>query len=245
MVRAAVQLYSLRGLGEPVPALLRRVAGTAFEGVEFAGLGETPAAAVAGALADAGLVAAGAHVGVDALEGDLEATLATYDEAGCERLVVPYLPAERFADEAAVRETAARLDGLAARLDARGFELCYHNHDHEFAALDGRTAFDALAAATGDRVRFELDAGWARAAGQDPAALLDRLAGRVPAVHLKDVADGRPVELGEGEVDLAGCAAAARNAGADWLVYEHDDPRDPAASLVRGSETLARLLGRH
>ncbi len=244
MVRIAVQLYTLRGLNEPIPELLRRVAETAFVGVEFAGVGETPPAAVADALADAGLVAAAAHVGIDALEADLDATLATYREVDCDHLVVPYLGAERFADEAAVRETARRLNDLAGRLDARGVDLSYHNHDHEFVDLGDRTAFDVLVAATDDRVGFELDVGWARAAGHDPVTLLDRLDGRVPLVHLKDTADGRSVELGEGDVDVEACAAAAREAGAEWLVYEHDDPEDPAASLDRGAETLASLRNR-
>jgi sugar phosphate isomerase/epimerase len=241
MVRAAVQLYSLRDLDEPVPELLQRVAETAFEGVEFAGFGETPPGEVADALADTGLDAAGAHVGVDALESDLDATRSTYREVGCDRLVVPHLPGEAFADEAAVRRTADRLTDLADRLGDE-FALCYHNHDHEFADLDGRTAFDALVAATGDRVGFEVDVGWVRAAGHDPVALLDRLAGRAPLVHLKDTAGGRSVELGDGDVDVAACAAAARDADADWLVYEHDDPDDPAASLAHGAETLAALV---
>ncbi|WP_229380144.1 hypothetical protein [Haloterrigena salifodinae] len=53
------------------------------------------------------------------------------------------------------------------------------------------------------------------------------------------MADGRPVELGDGEVDTDACAAAARDAGAEWLLYEHDEPSDPVASLGYGARALA------
>ncbi len=53
--------------------------------------------------------------------------------------------------------------------------------------------------------------------------------------------DGRPVEFSDGEVDINLCAAAARDAGAEWLIYKHDDPVDPIASLERGAQTLSKV----
>ncbi|NEU55998.1 sugar phosphate isomerase/epimerase [Halorussus sp. MSC15.2] len=239
-MRPAIQLYTLRELDEPLPDLLRRVGDTAFEGVEFAGLGDSDPDEIRNALDDAGLDAAAAHVGVEALESDLDGVVESYESLDCDRVVVPYLDETQFASEAAVTDTARRLETLAGRLDERGIALGYHNHDHEFAALGGRTAFDLLA----DETDFdlELDVGWATAAGRDPIDLLGHLRGRVPLVHLKDVAGDRPVELGEGDVDAEACVRAAREAGTEWLVYEHDDPEDPEASLAHGAETLAGLL---
>ena len=241
MVRTGIQLYTLRDLEDELPTLLRRVGETDFDGVEFAGFGETSPEDAAVVLEDVGLEAAGAHVGIDALEADLDGVVETYAAVDCERVVVPYLDESHFESVAAVRETATRLSELADRLAERGLALGYHNHDHEFSPLEGddRCAFELLLDETDDSLLIELDVGWAAAAGHDPTALLERLEGRSPLVHLKDVADGRPVELGEGEVDIDACAAAARDAGAEWLLYEHDAPSDPVASLGHGARTLA------
>lgn len=241
MVRTGMQLYTLRNLEDELPSLLRRVGETDFDGVEFAGFGDTSPDEAATALEEVGLEAAGAHVGIDALEDDPDGAAETCAAVGCERVVVPYLGDGHFESAAAVRETAARLSELADRLAERGLELGYHNHDHEFVPLEGddRSAFDLLLDETDDSLLIELDVGWAAAAGRDPTALLERLEGRAPLVHLKDVAEGRPVELGEGEVDVDACAAAARDAGAEWLLYEHDEPSDPAASLAHGARTLS------
>ncbi|WP_435175535.1 sugar phosphate isomerase/epimerase family protein [Halorussus sp. AFM4] len=239
-MRPAIQLYTLRDLDEPLPDLLARVGDTQFEGVEFAGLGDADPAEIRDALDDAGLDAAGAHVGAEALEDDLPGVVERYEALGCDRIVVPYLDGSAFESEDAVADTADRLSALADRLDDRGVALGYHNHDHEFVDLGGRSAFEALADATD--FDLELDVGWANAAGYDPADLLAEYSDRVPLVHLKDVAGTTPVELGEGDLDVGAAVEAAEDAGTEWLIYEHDEPDDPAASLAHGAETLADLL---
>lgn len=240
-MRPAIQLFTLRDLDAALPDLLARVGETAFEGVEFAGLGESDPGEIRAALDDAGLEAAAAHVGVQELDADLDGVVETYRRLDCDRVVVPYLDESHFASEDAVVDTARRLSELDDRLADRDVRLGYHNHDHEFVALDGRSAFELLADETD--VDLELDVGWATAAGYDPTDLLADLRGRVPVVHLKDVAGDRPVELGDGDVDAEACVRAAREAGTEWLVYEHDEPDDPEKSLEHGAATLSGLLG--
>ncbi|WP_134671304.1 sugar phosphate isomerase/epimerase family protein [Halorussus marinus] len=239
-MRSAIQLYTLRELDEPVPALVSRVGETAFDGVEFAGLGGADPRDVRRALDDAGLDAAAAHVGIEALENDFEATVETYRRLECDRLVVPYLDEPHFTSRDRTTETARLLAEIDARLGERGLGLAYHNHDHEFVAVGDATAYDLLVDETD--LDLELDAGWATAAGREPAELLGRLRDRAPLVHLKDVAGDRPVELGDGDLDAERCVRAAREAGTEWLVYEHDDPDDPEASLARGAAGVADLL---
>jgi sugar phosphate isomerase/epimerase len=239
-MRPAIQLFTLRELDASLPDLLARVGDTAFEGVEFAGLGGSDPEEVRAALDDAGLDTAGSHVGIEDLESDLDSTVETYRKLDCERIVVPYLDEAQFASEKTTADTARRLQELAARLDDRGMALGYHNHDHEFTALDGQSAYDVLAAETD--IDLELDVGWATAAGHAPVALLGHLRDRVPLVHLKDVSGDQSVELGDGDVDSEACVRAAREAGTEWLVYEHDEPDDPEASLEHGAERLAELL---
>lgn len=246
MTRAAIQLYTLRNLDESVPGLVERVGGTDIEGVEFAGLGEATPSAVDEAIEEAEATAVGAHVSLDHLENRFEEAVETYGSFGCDALVVPAVDAGCFDSPDAVDDLAARLSDLASSLDGRGMRLLYHNHAFEFTDLGGTPAYDRLVAATDDRVGFELDVGLATYGGADPVALLERHGDRIPLVHLTDTdvdaAGPTHADLGRGDVDVAACARAAGDAGAEWLVYEHGSTDDPEAALTTADAELARFL---
>ncbi|KAB1187657.1 MULTISPECIES: sugar phosphate isomerase/epimerase [Haloferax] len=244
-MKFGVQLYSLRNLEESTSSLVERAAEAGFDGVEFAGVDDDDATTQS--LSDAGLTAPAAHVPIEEFESDLDAVCDRYGSLGVETLVVPYLPPEAFADAETVDETAHRLDDLTARCDDRGFRLLYHNHEHELRTVEGEPALDRLAEESG--IGFELDLAWVLAAGHDPATYLDRYADRTPIVHLKDVVldeaaerGGRPVSLGEGDLDIDECLAVAREEGfVEWAIVEHDDPADPAEFCRESGETVAAL----
>jgi len=123
-----------------------------------------------------------------------------------------------------------------------GVELAYHNHAHEFRTVDGRPAFDRFAAASDEPLKLEVDLGWAAAAGSDPVQFLDRCHDRIPLVHVSDVDEtGSPTAVGEGVLDVEGCARAVRESNVEWAVYEHEEPAAPLESLADGAEVLAQF----
>jgi sugar phosphate isomerase/epimerase len=250
MPQTAINLYSVRDLDDSLIEVLERVADAGYDGVQFAGeyspLADAPDE-LAETLDARGLGVAPPHAGIETLEDEFDAVHGACDPLGIDGAVVPWLDADGFESEDAVDETVERLDTLTAELADEDWELFYHNHDHEYVELGDESAFDRLIDATD--VGFELDVGWALAAGDDPADRLRTLEGRIRTVHMKDMTvsgDGEPefAEIGEGDVDLRACAEAATDAGAEWLVYEHDAPADPAASLERGAAFLDDLLER-
>jgi sugar phosphate isomerase/epimerase len=248
MARTAINVYSVRDLDESVSEVLDRVAAAGYDGVQFSGR-HTPLDGdpeeIRQKLDETGLDVTGAHIGIDELEGNLEEVLAAYETVGVDDAVVPYLPASEFESAEAVEETAARLADLEDELEAVDWGLHYHNHEHEFVDVgDGLTGFEALIERTD--IGIELDVGWALYAGRDPVELIDQYGDRMPLIHMKDVdADAERGEcfreIGEGDVDMRGCAEAAREAGAEWLIYEHDAPEDPAASIENGADFLNSL----
>ena len=100
------------------------------------------------------------------------------------------------------RAAVANFGRWAEQLKAAGLGFAYHNHDFEFDPLpdgDGDTMFDILVKETDPNlVNFEVDVYWAAHGGLDPAHLLRELQGRIPLIHLKDMAAGpeRRAELG-------------------------------------------------
>lgn len=253
MADIAVQLYTLRSLDASLPELLDRVGDAGYDGVEFAYRApESSVGDVLAALDRNDLAAASAHVPIEvledapakALEDGFDETVELYDRLRGDTLVVPWLDPANFESAAAVDALAARLDDLAEALDAEGLRLACHNHDQEFESVDGAPAVERLLTRTDDRVGLEIDVGWALVGGADPAALIDRHAERITHVHAADahVARGEPVAFGEGDVDLDAVVASALSADAEWLVYAHDDPADPIASIERGAEALRDAL---
>ncbi|MFC4438997.1 MULTISPECIES: sugar phosphate isomerase/epimerase family protein [Natrialbaceae] len=245
MPKTAINLYSVRELEDSTTEVLDRVADAGYDGVQFAGEYSPlhdDLEAIAETLGRHGLEATPPHVGIGALEDDRAAVLEAYEPLGVDGVVVPWLDPDCFESAAAVDETAALIDALGDALAEDGWDLYYHNHDHEYADLGDESAFERFVDATD--VGIELDVGWAFVAGDDPAERIRALEGRLRTVHMKDMdvdADPGFIEIGEGDVDMGSCAEAAADARAEWLVYEHDDPADPAASLEHGAAFLDDL----
>ena len=246
MVETAIQMYTLRNLDEPLPTVLERVGETDFNGVEFAfAVADADLDAVVDTLDRTGLAVAGVLVSREQLEESMKETIEVTDRLGCDTIGLSWLGPEHFESVEAVERIADLLTDFGDRLNDRDRRFLYHNHDQEFTDLGDESAYDLLVEAVGDSVRFELDVGWALAGGHDPVELLKRLAGRTPLVHMKDTDAARavPVEIGNGDVDMDACARAAREGGAEWLVYEHDFPDFPVRSLEHGGEALSKLRG--
>jgi sugar phosphate isomerase/epimerase len=127
----------------------------------------------------------------------------------------------------------------------RGLEFAYHNHNVEFRRLEGgATGYEILLRETDPKlVKLEVDAGWMAAGGADPAALIAANAERVRLLHFKDFSTLTPpvnelggaasthiVDLGTGVAPLKAAYEAARKAGAEYFIVDHDPPfRDKTA----------------
>jgi sugar phosphate isomerase/epimerase len=249
-MRTAINLYTVRNLDEHTLDVLDRVADAGYDGVQVSGVDDASPAEIARKCDALGLDTTPSHVGLERLEDDPEAAADdehTLESAGA---VVPWMSEEQFESPAAAQETADRLDGIGDALADHHLDLHYHNHAHEFVAVDadadadadGRTGFEAFAEAAS--VGLELDVGWVLVGGRDPAELIERYADQIDLVHMKDMdtsVERGFVEIGTGDVDMEACAEAAHDAGATWLIYEHDQPENPARSIDVGAEFLADL----
>lgn len=251
-VPVSIQLYTLRNLPDTVPQLIQRVGavdnngGPGYDAVEPAGLGDASPSEIADVLDQTGLTAPSAHIGLEELENNFEDTVETYTQIGCDTFIVPSADESAFSSVESVQAFAQRFNDLASRLSEEGIRLGYHNHDFEFEELGDQTAFEVFAEALNDEVVFEIDVGWALVAGHDPAAMIRRYSDRVELIHMKDqTSEGEFAELGEGDVDLVEVSEVARNvADVDLLVYEHDEPESPAASVATGAGVMSFLDGR-
>lgn len=177
-----LQLYSF-GWDSPYSPLEKiKVTGEmGYAGVEFAreyaGL---PVEDVQKALKEAGIKADSAHVAMDFMKEDIPYLA---------KLGVHYVacPGSPFCNAEEAKEYAEDLNELGKFAKPYGITIGYHNHTQEFTEDQGKYLYDWVVENTDpETVAFEIDCGWASAAGIDPVAYIKKHAGRIAAIHVKE-----------------------------------------------------------
>lgn len=235
-MKLAVQLYSLRHHmenGENFLDILKKVKEIGFDGVEFAGFHGYSAEELKKTLDELGLVAVGAHMGLDDFRADnLEETLSKGKILGAKTLGIGGADTKTETSLNEVIEVMGNADKVAAE---QGMKVYFHNHTEEFKeplfnTVPG-TVFERLAAAC----HMQIDTYWSFHAGKDNYALIGEYKDRIVHLHIKDGLDGHPMALGEGNNDLSAVVKAAKDNGIEWLVLENDDPEPDGLSDITRS----------
>jgi sugar phosphate isomerase/epimerase len=241
-----VQLYLLRAEMRQNPeATIARIATLGFSDVEWWGTWERTPAQLRGLLDAHGLTSTAAHIDPAELAPEkLPALLERAETMGQNTLIVAWTPpAERTRD--GWMRLAQRLNE-AGRAGARvGIKTGYHNHDFEFTSEGGRTPWEILVGETDPAfVTLELDCFWAFKAGQDPIAMIERHAGRITHLHLKD-SSGAPAheqkDVGAGVIDWRRLLERAVERGVKHAYVEHDSPTDAWGSASAGRAYLRSI----
>jgi len=241
-IPVAIQLYSLRDVTpQDVPGTLRKVAAMGYAGVEFAGTYDLDGSALRALLDGCQLRCAGAHVGLNELEGDaFEKTVALNRLLGNDRLIVP------GADLQDLSRTIARLNAAHVRAKARGMRVGFHNHTREFDVENGVTKFDRLFAETPADFLVQLDIGWAVCARQDVPAILRKYGRRIETVHVKEFSPDNPkAAVGEGSVQWPAIFdVLEQETSVKWYIVEQEQyaigPLESAQTCLDNIRKLGR-----
>ncbi len=218
---------------------------------------------------DFGALSAGLDAGPnDSLIDDYAKIVADARALGASRLRIGMMPFAAMASHAALLAFSRQAEEIAVRLAGDGLTLYYHNHHLEFAARGGRSILDIIRAEA-PTMRLEIDVHWVQRGGRDPVRTLQKYAGLVDLVHLKDYRIGElpPAafealqagdraaflqaftgvvqfgEVGEGNLDWAEIIDQAIASGAQYLLIEQDDQygRDPYDCLQTSRDNLVAL----
>jgi sugar phosphate isomerase/epimerase len=247
----AVQLYSLRMMTESLDERLGHVAAAGYRGVETIGDHSLSASALQELLDKHELQAISTHVALDALEKNLDGIITFNQAIGNQVITIPFLAQElRPTDEAGWAALGERFGKLGKHIAEAGMRLLYHNHDFEMKRTNGKLMIEWLLDSTDPAyLQWEPDLAWVVRGEADPVALLEKYAGRCPRIHVKDLSPaGTNVEekgfadVGYGTLDWATLLPAARAAGAEWYIVEHDLPSDPLRTIRRSYEYLKGMM---
>ncbi|MBB6730576.1 sugar phosphate isomerase/epimerase family protein [Cohnella zeiphila] len=226
--QVGIQMYSVRDMcAEDFLGAIRQIAGIGYRNIELAGYYGVSASELKATLADVGVNAPSAHIGLDLkqpIADQVKKQLEYALELGLKRYIVPYYPLGDNPTEDDVAKMASILEEAAAIVTEGGLEFGYHNHAFEFKKVNGTPAIDLLLARVSPKLLFaEFDLGWVKVGGEDPAAYVKKYAGRVPVVHAKDFkADGSDAEIGKGSVDWDSALAAVEEVGVEYVIIEQE-----------------------
>ncbi len=240
-----LQLYTVRDeMKKNVATTLSRVARTGYREVEFAGYFDQSAKVIRSLLTDTGLAAPAAHIGFPVLGREWDKTIEDALVIGHRYLVCPWID-DKYRTVSGYKEVAELFNKAGEQTRKAGIQFAYHNHNFEFPPVDGVIPYDLLIAQTdADKVKMEMDVYWITKAGADPLAYFKRFPGRFPLLHIKDM-DGTPdkgiVDVGKGVINWRAVLRGRSLGGTKHIFVEHDEPKDPFAS-IRDSYRFLRAL---
>ncbi len=255
-MRPAVQMYTLRDqttVPAALDAALGQVAAIGYPAVQLSAVGAWDAGLIDAAglremLDRHGLACCATHRPLVRLKRNLDEEIEIHQNLGCDYIAVGSIAADYGMEAAGYRRFLVDIEPIVAELKAAGIRFGYHNHAHEFMHQGDRRLprYDVLFEEPD--LQLEVDVYWTAAAGHDPAALLRRAAGRIAAVHFKDLEvvgweGAKFAPVGEGNLDWDAIVDACRAGGTEWAIVEQDTcRRDPFDCLASSFRFLNDLL---
>ncbi|MGP0019495.1 MAG: sugar phosphate isomerase/epimerase family protein [Candidatus Sulfotelmatobacter sp.] len=147
---------------------------------------------------------------------------------GCKYVVLAWTDPKTSVD--GWKAVADKLNAAADTLEPAGLKPGYHNHQAEWAPVNGQRPMDILAKNTKSSVMLQLDVGTCLEGRADPVAWIRANPGRIRSIHCKDwsrdPAVGYKTLFGEGVADWRGIfSAAERVGGVEYYLVEQEGSR--------------------
>ncbi len=244
----ALQLYTIRdAMAVDVPGSLKKVSDMGYKYLELAGYADRKFYKMEPAefkklVNDLGMEILSSHTQVEAQGITLDnAKIMAEDHAklAVKYCIQPWVVPEARKTIASYQKMVADWNLVGKIMKETGIQFGYHNHNFEFATVDGKIPyFDVfMVELDKDLVTMEIDLFWAIKAGQNPVDIFNKYPGRFQLFHMKDmftkqdpfyttegVTDFAPV--GEGLVNFREILAAKDIAGLKYMVVEQDSTKD-------------------
>lgn len=259
---------------EDIKVTFKKLKEMGYSHIQTACFHNYPAAFLKEAADEAGITFCGTHYIWDRICNEVDFTIDEHKTLGTKYVGIGGVFGDTFNTVESTEAFIAKFNEMAKIYSKYGFVLTYHNHSHEFKKLeDGKTVFDHLIEGFDpENTAFVLDTYWVQHGGADVRAFIERLAGRIPILHLKDmepchvttynvieVVDGQPnlskvtvkapaiTEVGSGSLDFKTIIPLAEKCGVEYFVVEDDrapSTGDSFAAVKKAADYIkANLLG--
>ncbi len=227
------QVYPVReALLKDFDGTLREVAAIGYKNVEMCsppGYGWKPLIDIKPAdmkarMAKFGLTCVSCHYNFRELKESLDDRIAFAKELGTPQMVCSSFGLRRDATLADWMKAAEDLNKAGEAVHKAGMQLGYHNHDGEFAKIDGALIYDQLMGKLDPKLvkmQFQVSV---VSLGFQAADFMTRYPGRFCSLHLQDwsTTEKKQVPVGTGVVDWKRLFTAAKKGGVKNYFVEMD-----------------------
>lgn len=188
------------------------------------------------------------------LEKDFSKVVSFAKQLGTRYIRYAGMPVEELDTLEKVKSYCATTQKYTKMLQAEGLTLCMHEHDEEFAKIDGRTYYSWMIELAPD-LKFEFCVGGAAHAAMDLCDTLKSISGRVPLIHFTDIRIVPPTPgcgrrtlqekivscpLGDGNIPVKKFCDTAMECNNEYFILEcnHFFGEDPVAAMKRAADNL-------
>ncbi len=238
-----LQLYTIRdAMTADVKASLQKLSDLGYKNLELASYADGRFYGFAPAefkkmVNDLGMEIISSHAAVESTGITVENATKMADahaELGVKYCIQPWVN-----DEDRTIETYKRMIGdwneVGRIMKNVGIQFGYHNHNFEFAELDGLIPYYDIFMPEMDKdlITMEIDLFWVSKAGQDPVEMFNKYPGRFQLFHLKDMHTSQEPfydvikddisPVGAGVIDFKRILAAKEIAGMKYSFVEDDN----------------------
>ncbi|WP_322201564.1 sugar phosphate isomerase/epimerase family protein [Acutalibacter intestini] len=228
-MKLGAQLYTLREYTQNEKDLdysLGRVSEMGYQTVQLSAIGPIAPQRVRQLCDKHGLEIVLTHTEPGRILNDTQAVIEEHEVFGCRYIGIGMMPKKYLSPEW-LWHFADDYQEPAKKIAAAGKLLMYHNHNVEFQRFGGKLVMDVLLESFApDELGFTLDTYWVQMGGADLYAWLEKLSGRIPCVHLKDMAVNgwEPVmaPVGEGNIDFGKVLKTLAHCGTEHILVEQD-----------------------
>jgi len=226
------QLYTLRDFGKNTGRYcqdLNRVKKLGYDTVQVSGLGPIEPAELAKILRTRASFVPRPTSNIDRMENETAKVIDEHHLWGCKYTAVGgfWAPNNDWSTTAWLN-FAARYNAIAKKFAGSGVSIGYHNHSHELARFDGKTALAILMEQSRqeylDGDRHFTDHGRRRRSGpvDQPMQRPNPLWSISRTWPSSPTACSSWPKVGEGNLNWSAIIAACRSAGVEWYLVEQD-----------------------
>lgn len=251
----SIQVFSVRDKITDAAAIndvFKKLASYGYTGIQTAGLYGLTVEEYAAAAKAAGLEVVGTHTDWKMLL-DTEEAVRFHKVLGTTNAGIggygPIVQATTTMED--ILEFTNLANGIGEALKPHGMKFTFHHHASEFAKIGNDTIMDILAKELNpETTSFVLDTCWLQAGCVSVTEWIQKLAGRVDILHLKDrginkgVNEGCITELGAGNINFKEVIRVGEASGVKHYCYEQDNNHkvDSLESAKQSAEYFFSLI---
>ncbi len=217
---------------EDIDASFAKVADIGYKALQVSGTCPFEPEWMRDTLKKYGLTCEITHVNPERLLNDTENMVKEHRVFGCSYIGIGGMPNDMRGSIEGYEAFRDAYIPVAKKMKELGATFTYHNHWFEFDEVYGKNVMERiLEDFPSGSVGFTLDLGWAAYGNADVVKLIEKLAGNITRIHLKDYGDApegitKPLPyltpIYEGKLDYDTYIKAAEKAGAEFAFVEQD-----------------------